>query len=136
MKAFELMYLAKMEPQKYEGKKYKITKGCALNNMGNLLNETDVINVEKGKVYYNKIYELNISQNTELEEIQQPIPFLEAVKAYSEGKTIRCEWKGRSQNWASKYKNGSQYMGIKECDGAICPEEILNGTWYLEDNHE
>jgi hypothetical protein len=72
----------------------------------------------------------------EWELVQQPIPFMEAVKAYSEGKTIRCEWEGRTNNWVSIYKNGSLYKDMKECDGPICAKEILNGKWYVEDSHE
>ena len=81
-------------------------------------------------------FEGNIGINTEWELIQQSIPFMEAVKAYSEGKTIRCEWNGRSKKWESEYKNGSLYKGIEEYDGAVCPEEILNGKWYVEDSNE
>ena len=71
--------------------------------------------------------------NTEWELIQQPIPFMEAVKAYSEGKTIRCE--GLS---------GFTYI-YKRCCGddfrdtngsAPCVGEILEGTWYVEDSNE
>jgi hypothetical protein len=71
--------------------------------------------------------------DTEWELVQQPVSFMEAVKAYSEGKTIRCEWEGRTEKWESTYKNGSPYCGILENDGAICAKEILNGVWYVEE---
>jgi hypothetical protein len=75
----------------------------------------------------------NVKPEDEWELIQQPVPFMEAVKAYSEGKTIRCE----SQNYNTRtYKpNGTDKL-IDQHRIAITTHEIINGTWYVEDNNE
>jgi hypothetical protein len=86
---------------------------------------------ESGMCFKQNMNGLNMFWEWEL--IPQNVSFMEAVKAYSEGKTIRCEWEGRTEKWESTYKNGSPYCGILENDGAICAKEILNGVWYVEE---
>jgi hypothetical protein len=136
MKAYELMYLAKREPQKYEGKKYKVVGGHAFDNEGGRLGATDIINVEKGEMYFNNIFELNISQHTELEEIQPSVDFLTAVKAYSEGKTIRWT-NGNGTTYIYKPDKGKFKEMVSQEFSAITDTEILEGQWYIkEDCHE
>jgi hypothetical protein len=55
----------------------------------------------------------------------KPVPFMDAVKAYSEGKTIRCEWGG------DVYRYTGDRMIDHRAD-AVCPDEILHGTWTIE----
>jgi hypothetical protein len=64
----------------------------------------------------------------EWELIQQPITFMEAVKAYSEGKTIRCEIGEEARVY--DYKVGYGMTNIDHY--AITVGEILNGKWYVE----
>ena len=68
----------------------------------------------------------------EWELIQQPVDFLTAVKAYSKGKTIRCEIGEETRIY--DYKVGYGMTNINHY--AITVGEILNGTWYVEDSHE
>jgi len=90
---------------------------------------------ETGMCFKRSMHGLNLSIEWEL--VQQPIPFLEAVKAYSEGKTIRCEW---GNGLRSVYKNGTMVKALIEITFGvkipICPKEILQGVWYMEDDNE
>jgi hypothetical protein len=71
--------------------------------------------------------------NTEWELIQQPVEFMEAVKAYSEGKTIRCEIGEETRIY--DYKVGYGMTNIRNY--AITVGEILNGKWFIsEDTNE
>jgi hypothetical protein len=76
------------------------------------------------------------------ELVQQPVSFMEAVKAYSEGKTIRCEFIGyNGKKYTAIYddkKENSKYNQLVDNNSDIvsdpvCCEEILNGTWYVEE---
>jgi hypothetical protein len=71
----------------------------------------------------------------EWELIQQPIPFMEAVKAYSEGKTIRCELGMQTSTYPS---NGiPDCMVDKEHNLAVSCREIMEGKWFIvEDSNE
>jgi hypothetical protein len=73
-----------------------------------------------------------------IREITQPVavPFLEAVKAYSEGKTIRCEMSGMEIQRYTPNRYGS-YKCLKSQLGAtISANEILNGKWYIGEPNE
>jgi hypothetical protein len=76
----------------------------------------------------------NVRTSDTWELIQQPIPFIEAVKAYSEGKTIRCE--SECGIWRYKKETGTGHMwDIGKPDSVITSTEILEGRWYVEDNN-
>jgi hypothetical protein len=72
----------------------------------------------------------NWDDNWEL--VQKPVPFMEAVKAFYAGKTIRCE----SDSWGKReYKrtdNTDSHM-VDNCYASITAEEILDGVWSAED---
>lgn len=75
--------------------------------------------------------ELTVALDAEWEEIQQPVPFMEAIEAYHNKKTIRCE----SEDFDTRYYNPVVYIGavIKDTTGiGITSHEILNGKWYIE----
>jgi hypothetical protein len=66
------------------------------------------------------------------ELVQQPVSFMEAVKAYSEGKTIRCE----RCTTITKYNPNGEYtydLNDTRTQRAICADEIINGRWYVEE---
>jgi hypothetical protein len=67
----------------------------------------------------------------EWELIQEPVDFLTAVEAYSEGKTIRCE----DSKWGSHtYKIDEFSDEIKDTKGiAVSTHEVLKGVWYVEE---
>jgi hypothetical protein len=80
--------------------------------------------------------------DTEWELVQQPVSFMDAVKAYSEGKTIRCEFIGyNGKKYTTIYddkKENSKYNQLVDNNSdvvsdPVCCEEILNGTWYVEE---
>jgi hypothetical protein len=70
-------------------------------------------------------------QPYEWELIQQPVDFLTAVEAYSEGKTIRCE----DSKWGSHtYKIDEFSDEIKDTkEIAVSTHEVLKGVWYVEE---
>jgi hypothetical protein len=69
-----------------------------------------------------------------IRESPQPVPFMGAVKAYSEGKTIRCE--SECGVWRYKKETGTGHMwDIGKPDSVITSTEILEGRWYVEDNN-
>ena len=68
--------------------------------------------------------------------IQQPIPFMEAAKAYSEGKTIRCERKDIKEDSIYEFKGISNSPMTDETGNPVSCVEILEGRWYVEDSNE
>ncbi len=87
----------------------------------------------------------NLHTKSGWELIQQPVDFLTAVKAYSEGKTIRCEIGNNEPSFYSRevaisVLTGKKIYGstclIDNHGGTITTEEILEGTWYVEDSYE
>ena len=83
-------------------------------------------------------FNYNIPTDLKWELIQQPVDFLTAVKAYSEGKTIRCELSDNSNLLYAMIKGFGTFhpMVDKDRKSAITQTEILEGTWYVEDSHE
>lgn len=77
-------------------------------------------------------FNYNIPTDLKWELIQRPVDFLTAVKAYSEGKTIRCE---DSKRKTRIYEPCEFSNEMKDIIGlAVSPEEILEGKWYVEDS--
>ena len=62
----------------------------------------------------------------------KPVPFLEAVKAYSEGKTAKCRV-GLEKNTYTYQPAGNNDLAMRDESGmGISPYEILNGIWMVE----
>jgi hypothetical protein len=78
-----------------------------------------------------RIADCNKFKADEWELIQQPVDFLTAVKAYSEGKTIRSEQEdGASEIYSCKCGIISMFEGEK---GTILNcKEVLKAKWYIE----
>ena len=138
IKAYELIKLAVENPEKYVGKRYKVTKTRAT-CVSKLF---DVVEFKKGKLSSEVItlvgvendvrtdYVVSFNTRTELEEIKpkpQPVTFIEAVKALDKGHAIRCLTPVHGNQVYSCYDFKSQ-------DGAVCTYEILEGTWYIEED--
>jgi hypothetical protein len=68
----------------------------------------------------------------EWELIQPSVSFMEAVKAYSEGKTIRCEI--NAEKYIYKPLGEDCYNAVKDDENiAVSAKEILEGRWYVEE---
>jgi hypothetical protein len=132
MKAYELMKLAKENQAKYQGKKYKVTNGIAIDSRGKEYKE--VIISTHGELTAS-IFKMYVTDITEVEEIQQPIPFLEAVQAYAEGKTIRCTGAYREAiykpNGEFKYGKTINPDMIDTGKVPLTLGEILHGAWFI-----
>lgn len=128
LKAYDLMKAARENPEKYMDKRYKVVEGTAIDHSGS---ESKEIQFCKTGQMSTGIFVAYISSDTVLEEIKpEPVPFMEAVKAYSDGKTMEAEWNGTK----STYKNGTMGFGIKDEDGIpICASEILHGEWFIKE---
>jgi hypothetical protein len=142
MKAYELMKLAAENPQKYKGKKYSVKWGKVVDRDGDCMKAIEVDSDGQlvgacGKWAY-------VSCDTELEEIKpEPVPFMDAVRAYSEGKTIRCEYgengcyNVRVKNSKSSFPEHGYWLEThyEKSDTGInlSTGMVLNGAWYIED---
>lgn len=131
MKAYELMKLAMENPQKYEGKKYRV-EGIVKDFEGRQLFGLAVTGGRLVKNTDNSHTYAYISTDAMLEEISQSVPFLEAIKAYSEGKTIRCEWDSKNNKYDPK-QNSPDNPWMRDNKGRpVTAKEILHGGWYIE----
>lgn len=70
----------------------------------------------------------NAGINQYWEEVKQPVPWQEALKAWSVGKKIRCEILNRTYVY-----DRSIYTALQSGRGGyLVADEIVNGTWYIE----
>jgi hypothetical protein len=134
MKAYELMALVAKEPERYEGKRYKVTAGNST-HLGERYSTVEVhkdFNAENGMTLVGvkgddatKLL-VSVTTRTELEEIQEPVDFMTAVKANYEDKTIIC----RYGEEITKYRPKA-FLCDQDND-PISSSEILFGKWYIE----
>jgi len=119
IKGYELMRLAKENPEKYIDKIFKVTKGSiGINHCCD-----DVLIIENGNLIYQKDkHYAYVTSNTELEEIKQPVTAQEAAKAYLEGKNVYCELDSDKGTFKKDYIATSLIIKL-----------IANGTWYIEE---
>jgi len=78
------------------------------------------------------VLDASITSQTGWELIQQPIPFLEAVKAYSEGKTVYSEGTFR---YVYEPNTKGDYFVDNDGD-APSVDEILKNKWYIGEPNE
>lgn len=71
--------------------------------------------------------------NREWELVQEPVSFMEAVKAYAEGKTIRCERKLDITIYDPNNRIHNPQWLVDNNRNPICSHEILNGQWFIEE---
>ena len=66
--------------------------------------------------------------NTKFIPLQNPVSFIEAIKARYEGKTIKVVLRNNERI----YKDNSAGL-IDQNGGYLTPLEILEGKWYIEE---
>lgn len=132
--ASDLMTEARKNPEKYEGKRYKVVQDYAIT-----LNKTGFfteVTFKHGWLESDGGYNCAVFMDTQLEEIKpepKPVPFMEAVKAFAAVKTILCKYDGR----CNIYKNGGRFKQLKDQnDWGPSAHEILHGTWYIIDEED
>lgn len=77
-----------------------------------------------------------IPLDTQWTLIQKPVTFMEAIEAYSKGKTIKCYLNTEDYDDAMAYvpDKGSELGSlIDDCGCTITQTEILEGKWYIEE---
>ena len=125
MKAYELMKLTVENPQKYSGKKYEVTYG-AYDCEGNTITEL-YIGTDGDFRSKRNGFRVFIGYDTEVKEIPKPVTFMEAVKAYAEGKTIY------SEDGILKHTYRFDSCMRDECKSPVSAEEILNRKWFIKE---
>ncbi len=61
------------------------------------------------------------------EIVHQPVTWQEAIEAWADGKTIKTQ----SDDGIRTYRKTSK--GLQSVLGGVTKDELLNGTWYVED---
>jgi hypothetical protein len=128
MKAYDLMKAVTKNPEKYEGKRYKITKGGALRFNGQNCSEVEV---KDGKIYTRNMYPAYFNIMCELEEIQKPVDFMTAANSGRCMKPLHPHEYG-----ANGYNSLAQWLfrfsrigGFYNRSNAL---EYMNGQWVIE----
>lgn len=96
-------------------------------------NNGEYVNPEK---YAGGRFNGNVEPNLVWTLVQEPVPFMEAAKAYHEGKAIRCEIECKAFTYKkSKY---NEWLSMEAICGkakylGVSVKEILYGRWYIEE---
>ena len=65
--------------------------------------------------------------------VEKPVSFIEAIKAYTNGKDIMCEHNGGCSIYKNKYcEDNCVNILYDDYGDGISAEEILNGEWYID----
>lgn len=132
--ASDLMTEARKNPEKYEGKRYRVASDFAKKADGQ-----SVLNcrIEEGCLVVDGTHmRVYFTESTTLEEIKpepKPVPTIDAVRAHHLNKqTIKCVLNGKEHVYTPYYSQ------MKDKDGkAVTSNQILNGTWFIEEaDHE
>ena len=134
MKAFDLMKAAYENPEKYEGKKYKVVRGSSLGDSDENIYECIV---RDGRICKHNAHSiLPIFADTQLKEIEpepKPVSFMEAVNS---GKRFKPEswhpglsrYKDDDNEYRDLYDNLMMFEGRQ-----MLNKEIINGLWLIEE---
>ena len=69
----------------------------------------------------------NLSTLDNWQLVRQPVTWQEAIEAWADGKTIKTQ----SDDGIRTYRKTSK--GLQSVLGGVTKDELLNGTWYVED---
>ena len=89
---------------------------------------------DNGTLWWGNI-EVKSSQllNGTFQLIEKPVSFIEAIKAYTNGKDIMCELDGGHIVYKNKFCEDNCVNILNDDYGnGISAEEILNGEWYID----
>lgn len=76
------------------------------------------------------LYGAFISESRDWQEVKRPVPWQEAIEAWANWKTIKCE----VGELAFTYNPKKNLTLLDTLDnGHMCLSEITDGTWYIED---
>lgn len=65
------------------------------------------------------------------------VTFMDAIKAFDEGKTIYCKTEGAGEIQYKRIDGYGEYQSMEDDDGdSITQTEILEGKWYIEVGEE
>ena len=143
MRAYKLMKLATENPEKYIGKRYKVIDGNAKSfdvkqyryvEFGEDYCEPGItlVGVENEKATNHVV---SIDTRTDLKEVKsepKPVTFMEAIKAYWDGKTIHHKYNvGSGVSEYIPQEDGGRL--IDESGIAITASEIMEGDWFIKE---
>jgi hypothetical protein len=139
LKAYDVMKLAAENPGEYEGKRYRVVEGSTMVAGGTNLQlvRKCIIRNAGFETIESPHYGLAAYNDTILEEIKpepQPVSFMEAVKAYSEGKTVECKIDCITYIYKKEDEDGDPLceMQAEETKAGLSAREILHGVWYIK----
>jgi len=125
--ACKLMVNAHDDPQKYEGKQYKVVDGSPLYSAGQELSKCEV-HTGRLTVPNNSARTFAVYSDTMLEPIPQPVPFMEAAKIY---KVTNTPIYGVRKDGTRVYFSES-ILGYRG-DTTFRLDDILNAVWCVEE---
>lgn len=110
---------------KYIGEEsHKMTLG---NNLH--LSEYGYVANEEGKPVLS-----NFTLNSKFRLVNEPVNFMEAIKAFAEEKIIYCEFEGDKSRYIPLEDDISHPLWDKN-QNTITAEEILHGKWFIEEGN-
>lgn len=135
MKGYDLMKEVTENTGKHEGKTFDVVAGNVITYNGVDVRRVCVLNGEIVSVagILNSQLKLYFSKTAVLKQVRESVDFMTAAKAYSKGKNIRCKW---GNSCTSIYNHSLQVKNDIDFStrlGYIRIEEILSGTWYIDD---
>lgn len=110
-----------------EGELKPKDKVIANGNFEFYVSETGTLRYSSNGHEIDSSYFNNSNKYILVEEVS--VSFMEAAKAFSEGKTIECK---REEGYQTKYTHDTGKTGMVDEDGAaVCADEILKGKWFV-----
>lgn len=95
-------------------------------------NKLDLYSISKGNgnaISWMSMAQIDICVEDEWEISEKLVDFIDTVKSFKSGKTIRCDFNG----WSYTYKpDGNAKELIDGNNQPVSTDEILNGKWYIE----